>query len=244
MAKVKSPDRFPIGLTITTIIALAILVGLGVWQLKRLTWKTNLLAEVAAAQTMDAVPLAQALALPMPDFHRVSLTCTGLATADFVTVHAIVDASGGAQGTQGRRLMSPCSLDGAQTVLVDRGFIADETAANPPVAASTTPVALTGVLTRGGSGTFLTPPPTGRLFFARDLPAMAKALGINANPTFFVAAETQTNPDFPALKPVSLPPDIPNNHFQYALTWFGLAAALFAIYAAKLLPWLRTRFRF
>ena len=73
---------------------------------------------------------------------------------------------------------------------------------------------------------------------------MAKALGVDANPTYFVAAETYTNPDFPNLKPVPLPLDIPNNHFQYALTWFGLAAALLAIYAAKLLPWLRTKLKF
>lgn len=236
--------RFPIGLTITVAIAMAILVGLGVWQIKRLAWKTQLLAEVAAAQTAKAVPLAQALALPRPDFHRVLVTCPGLAGADFVTVHAILDTSGGSNGVQGRRLLSPCLIDGDKAILVDRGFIPDETAANPPVVAGTAPVALTGVLTKGGKGTFLTPPPSGRLFFSRDLPAMAKALGVDANPTYFIAAETQTNPDFPALKSVPLPPDIPNNHFQYALTWFGLAGALLAIYAAKLLPWLRTKLKF
>lgn len=244
MTKEPTANRFPIGLTVTVAIAMVILVGLGVWQVKRLAWKTQLLAEVAAAQTADPVPLATALALPMPDFHKVSVTCPGLATADFITVHAILDTSGGSNGVQGRRLISPCPLGDNQTILVDRGFIPDEMAANPPVAKSSAPVAITGVLTKGGRGTFLTPPPTGRLFFARDLPAMAKALGVTANPTYFIAAETQANPDFPALKPVPLPPDIPNNHFQYALTWFGLAAALLAIYAAKLLPWLRSRLRF
>ena len=243
-AKAKRSDRFPAGLTVTVTIAMAILIGLGVWQIKRLAWKTQLLAEITAAQTAEAAPLAQALALPMPDFHRVSLVCPGLATADFVTVHAILDTSGGANGVQGRRLMSPCPLGDNKSILVDRGFIPDETTANPPVLAGAVPVALTGVLTKGGQRTFLTPPPSGRLFFSRDLPAMAKALGVDANQTYFVAAETQTNPDFPALKPVPLPLDIPNNHFQYALTWFGLAAALLAIYAAKLLPWLRTKLKF
>jgi surfeit locus 1 family protein len=40
--------RFPIGLTIATAIAFAISCGLGAWQLKRLAWKTDLLASVAA----------------------------------------------------------------------------------------------------------------------------------------------------------------------------------------------------
>jgi surfeit locus 1 family protein len=31
-----------------------------------------------------------------------------------------------------------------------------------------------------------------------------------------------------------LPPDIPNRHYEYALTWFGLAAALAFVYATTL----------
>jgi surfeit locus 1 family protein len=226
--------RFPIGLTITTVIAFAILVGLGVWQLKRLAWKTEVLAEVAAAKVAPALPLDQALALPHPEYHRVSITCPGLATADFVSVHAIAD------GVDGRRLVSPCLLgDGA--ILVDRGFLSADVTVTPPVSDSSQPLTLTGVLTKGGKGTFVTPPPSGRMFFARDLPAMEGVLGVKARPDYFVAAETSTNPDFAALKPIPLPTDIPNNHFQYALTWFGLAAALLAIYAAMLTPWLRIR---
>ena len=45
-------------------------------------------------------------------------------------------------------------------------------------------------------------------------------------------AETSSNPEWPALIPEPLPLDIPNRHLEYALTWFGLAAALAAVYAA------------
>jgi surfeit locus 1 family protein len=47
-------------------------------------------------------------------------------------------------------------------------------------------------------------------------------------------AETSSNPEWQALKPAPLPVDIPNDHLQYALTWFGLAGALLAVYAAML----------
>ncbi len=110
-----------------------------------------------------------------------------------------------------------------------------------PVAASQVPVALTGVLTKGSRGNLFTPPPAGKMFYAHDVAAMAKALGVSTATPYFIAAETSTNPDWPSLKPEPLPSDIPNNHFQYALTWFGLAAALLAIYAAKLITWLRIR---
>ncbi len=35
--------------------------------------------------------------------------------------------------------------------------------------------------------------------------------------------------------PEPLPPAIPNNHLGYAITWFGLAAALAGVYLAMLL---------
>jgi surfeit locus 1 family protein len=235
-AKLKNPDRFPIGMTIATVVAFAILISLGEWQLKRLAWKTQVLAEVAASRTADAVPLASALALPLPDYHRVTVTCPGLATADFVLTHAITD------GDPGRRVISPCLL-GEGAILVDRGFISDTTPANPPVSASQTALTLNGVLTKGNRGNLFTPPPAGKMFYAHDVAAMAKALGVSTATPYFIAAETSTNPDLPSLKPEPLPVDIPNNHFEYALTWFGLAAALLAIYAAKLSPWLSIRLK-
>jgi surfeit locus 1 family protein len=178
--------------------------------------------------------LATALALPTPDYHRITLDCPGLATADFVLTHAITD------GDPGRRVISAChSSDGA--ILVDRGFISDTTPDNPPVSASQTPLTITGVLTKTSRGNLFTPPPAGKMFYTHDVAAMAKALGASTATPYFVAAETSTNPDMPSLKPIALPSDIPNNHFQYALTWFGLAAALLAIYAAKLITWLRIR---
>ena len=49
--------KFPIGLTIATAIAFAILCGLGGWQLKRLAWKTDLLARIEALKAAPAVPI-------------------------------------------------------------------------------------------------------------------------------------------------------------------------------------------
>jgi surfeit locus 1 family protein len=52
-------------------------------------------------------------------------------------------------------------------------------------------------------------------------------------------AETVTNPEFKALVPAPVPTDIPNRHLEYALTWFGLAAALAGVYAAALFKRMR-----
>jgi surfeit locus 1 family protein len=66
-----------------------------------------------------------------------------------------------------------------------------------------------------------TPAPDARtgLWFARDVPAMAEALG--SEPVLIVAR----SPTAPGIEP--LPVDtshIPNDHLGYAVQWFGLAA--------------------
>ncbi|RYF92320.1 MAG: SURF1 family protein [Caulobacteraceae bacterium] len=56
----------------------------------------------------------------------------------------------------------------------------------------------------------------------------------------YVSVAAETPPD-PALSPSPTPADIPNRHLEYALTWYGLAGALLAIYAAML--WRRFKAR-
>jgi surfeit locus 1 family protein len=233
------PQRFPVGMTIAVVVALALLIGLGVWQLQRLKWKEALLAHVAALQTAPALPLEPALdALAQGrdvSYTRVRAICPGLAKAPFLQLYGLKD------GEAGYRLVSACAVqsDRYRTVLVDRGFVADTTAARPPVdAADQAPVAVTGILREPDKASFLAPANNvaANRWFSRDVPAMVHALGAPqpAAPVFLFA-ETSTNPDFAALQPAPLPTNIPNRHLEYALTWFGLAAALVGVYAAGLL---------
>lgn len=218
--------RFPIGLTIATAISLAILCGLGGWQMQRLAWKQDLLTRIAALQGAAATPWTPASA----EFTRVSLTCPGLAKAPFVQLYAIRD------GKAGERIISACPTPQG-TVLVDRGFVADTVSARPPVdPADRTPVNVTGVLRAGDARTFVTPPdqPKDRQFFARDAAAIGAGLGVTNPAPLFLMAETSSNPDWQALAPAPLPAEISNRHLEYALTWFGLAATLACVYAAML----------
>jgi surfeit locus 1 family protein len=219
--------RFPIGLTIATVISLAILIGLGTWQRQRLAWKTDLLASIATAQQAPVKPIGQVPLTPAYQFRRVSLDCPGLATAPFIELYAIRD------GQAGHRLVSLCSpVGGRMPIMVDRGFVADTISARPTVKASTEIVQLTGVLRAGETAGAFTPPTIKNLFYVRDIDQMAFALGARRHPDVMILAETSSNPDWPALIPAPLPTDIANRHLEYALTWFGLAGALVAVYAA------------
>lgn len=229
-------QKFPVGLTIATAIAFVILIALGVWQLQRLKWKEGILAHVAALQAakpVDIGPVLDGLAHGRDvDFTRVSATCPGLATAPFLEFYAI-----GPSGQAGWRLISACPVDSAayRTILVDRGFVVDTTHARPKVdPAAAAPLTVTGVLRTPERASVFTPKNRPGRWFSRDAPAMAAALHAPQPAPAFLYAETSSNPAFPALRPAPMPADIPNRHFEYALTWFGLAGALLAVYAAAL----------
>lgn len=232
--------RFPAGLTIATAIALAILVGLGVWQLQRLTWKEGLLARIAALQAAPARPVEPVLERMAggadTGFTRVSADCPGLGAAPFVELYSVRD------GGAGVRLISACKVSSARyaSILVDRGFVADTVSARPPVnPTDTTPLRLVGVLRAPDRPSFVTPKNdvAANRWYSRDVPAMAKALGASAPAPLVLMAETSSNPQWKALDPAPLPSEIPNRHLEYALTWFGLAAALACVYAASLWKW-------
>jgi surfeit locus 1 family protein len=228
--------RLPIGLTIATLIGLAILVALGTWQLQRLAWKRHLLARIAALQAAPAQDLEPVLGRLAHgedvDFTRVVVRCPGLASAPFLELYALKD------GQAGSRLISACRAPSQayRTILVDRGFVADTISARPAVdPADPAPVEVTGVLRKPDARNRFAPPNRPQRWFSRDIPAMAAALGAPSPAPVFLFAETSTNPLWKALVPAAVPAEISNRHLEYALTWYGLAAALLGVYAAMLL---------
>ena len=228
--------RFPVGLTLAAAVGLAILVALGMWQLQRLTWKEALLARIAKLETAAPMPVATALdgaASPADlDMIRVRVDCPGLSRAAYVELFGLKD------GTAGRRLISACPVASIRyrTLLVDRGFVAEDVSARPGQEGPLGPVSVTGVLRAPDPPSIVTPKadPASRLWFNRDIPTMASTLGASQPAPVMLMAETALNPEFPALSPAPIPAAISNRHLEYALTWFGLAAALLGVYGALL----------
>lgn len=233
--------RFPLGLTIASLIAFAILCALGTWQLQRLAWKSDVIARVEAARRAAPRPLAEVLAEARTgktvEYAAVEAACPGLSGAPWVEVYSLHE------GKAGGRLVSACRIDagGWKTILVDRGFVAETVSGRPPVnEASTAPLVVRGVLRAPGrTSAFAAERQAGGQFHARDIAPMAAALKAEAPAPWFLMAETPTNPEFGALKPAPLPVGITNRHLEYAVTWFGLAAALAGVYAAML--WKRSK---
>jgi surfeit locus 1 family protein len=222
--------RFPWILTLATAAALVLLIGLGLWQVERLKWKEGLIAAAEAAAAKPPAPLDQVLADGDLEFRKALIVCPGLATAPYVELQSIHE------GQAGVRLISACKPAGAAfSLLIDRGFVADGVSARPRVIETSLPLVLIGEFRRFDPPGGLTPAPANGRFYARDTAAMAQALKVQGSVRpEAVFAVTQTNPEFAALTPSAPPAAFSNNHFGYALTWFGLAVALLGFYVALL----------
>lgn len=230
--------RFPIGLTIAVAISLVILIVLGTWQVQRLNWKAKLIADIAAAQTAAPVPIVDILRLKATgqpvEWRKVKLDCEPTTAGSSVILYSLVG------GEIAWRLVSPCRLAGGQTIALERGILhfmdgVVEPAAIPALPA---PRSVVGIVRLVAPASSLAPSgpekaPGGYRVRARDTAALAAATGPGGVPDLYVSVVSET-PGVPDLEPAPTPPDIPNRHLEYALTWYGLAGALLAIYGAML----------
>jgi surfeit locus 1 family protein len=210
--------------------ALLVLLGLGAWQIQRLYWKERLIAERAAAVAAPVVPVPQTLAQARRlDFHRV--------VADGMFLHAkeiYLGATAGA-GRIGYQVLTPLREPDGGIVFVNRGFIPADLKNQAKRAAGQ----IAGTVRIAG---LLRLPPAGRpnwflpdnrpdmnYWFWVDLPAMAAANALARVAPFYIDADAAPNPGgWP--KGGVTPLALPNDHLQYAFTWFSLAVALIVIY--------------
>jgi len=208
---------------------LAMLIGLGVWQIERLHDKEALIASVAAG--MRAPPLALAEALRSgpqnAEWHHVRVDGRFLHDKE-----AYLFAQG-PLGAVGVQIVTPLVQSDGTTVLINRGFV-PQALKDPDTRIEgqvTGDVALNGVLRLSQGPGMFTPAPDGkaRLWFVKNIPEIAAALGVAVQDPIIIEADATPNPGGWPLGGQTIV-DFPNNHLQYALTWFGLALALIGVY--------------
>ena len=215
--------------TVFTVPAVLLMLGLGVWQLYRLQWKEALIADRTERMA------AAAIALPGPDADIANMEYRHVAiSGEFLHDKEIFLGARSMNGNPGYHLVTPFRLPEGRTVLVDRGWIPlDRKTADKRAAGNVGgPVTLDGVIRLNGTQTWFVPDnrPDLNFFFWVDLPAMAKLAALpNTETRYFVEAGPALNPGgFPIGGQTRI--NLPNDHLQYAITWFCLAIALSVIY--------------
>lgn len=193
------------------VLGCAILISLGVWQLHRLAWKESMLTDIQRSIEGAPVPLPAAVD---PSMKYLPVTVSGTTTGQEIDVLSGTRESGG-----GYQIVSALVTDDGRRILLDRGFVDQDHKRDPRPPVRLDVVGNLHWPQEKGSAT---PAPNldQNIWFARDVPAMAKALG--TEPVLVVAAEVRG--DAQGVEPIPVAIEgIPNNHLSYAVQWFMIA---------------------
>ncbi len=219
-------------LTLLTLPALALLLGLGIWQIQRFTWKTELIARAESGLRAAPVRLEGLPADPVAlDWRRVVVRGQLLADRNFAYGSQVRD------GQPGARLFTPLRLPDGNTVLLDRGFLPQDQLPpqEPRHLVRSQEVEVVGVLRdhRGDRpGSFVPANDlAARRWFRLDPADLARWVGRPVEPVVIRAERATPTEVLARVEPISI--DLPNRHLGYAITWFGLAGALLAVYLAR-----------
>lgn len=238
----KRPSRRILGPSVAAAICLAILVSLGVWQIRRLAWKEELLSQIAARLHAPAQPLppeASWASLTPEDYEYRHVVAHGVYENDD---EVQVFDPGGDSGP-GYRVLTPLKLDDGSIVIIDRGFVeADRRLPSTRIdSIISAPTGVTGAMRSPQSRNLFTPAddPSKGVWFTRDPAEIASAFHLSRVAPFTIDADPTPSAakDGPRASTTAL--DIPNNHLSYAVTWFGLAATLAGVYGVFILRRLR-----
>ena len=205
-------------------LGLAVLLGLGTWQLQRLAWKEALIAEIVARRAAEPLASLPRAVDPALEFRRVSLA------GRFLHDKEIRLQSRTRAGRSGVELVTPLALTDGSVVLVNRGWVPTEKAA--PEARPETRVDgdvwVEGLVRVGERLGWATPAnkPSDGLWFVAEPAQIAAFAGLDAAP-YIVVVEGEGAALPRPRPPAALPP---NDHLSYALTWYALAGVLVVVY--------------
>jgi surfeit locus 1 family protein len=230
--------------TLMTLAGLVILIGLGVWQLDRKVWKENLITTLntrLGRAPEDLPPRASWAQLreDKEEFRRVVFPAEFLDGEEALVYTAGSPLRPDVKGP-GYWVFAPARLAGGSIILVNRGFVPADRK-DPGTRSEGAPhgtVDIVGVLRWPETRNSFTPAddPKNNVWFLRDSNSIAKFKTWLTAAPFYIDQEGPVPPG--ALpKPGKLEVRLPDNHLQYAITWFGLALALAGVF----IVWLARR---
>ncbi|MEZ5816339.1 MAG: SURF1 family protein [Hyphomicrobiaceae bacterium] len=228
--------------TIASALAFVVLIGLGTWQVQRLKWKNHLIEQIEARVKAPPIPFEEALkrAQAGADLEYTHVRLRGQWHEGGPELYLWMPTQAG-PGFHVYAPLDTAPLDaGNRVVIVNRGFVPEarrDPATRPePKPDPTKAIEIVGLIRMPEAKGMFTPEnnPAKNIWYWRDLQGMAVAMKLDPEvlAPFFVEAEkgSAAGPFAPEGGVTRL--EIPNNHLQYALTWYGIAATLVGVYVA------------
>lgn len=228
-----------LGLLVPALLVFSFLIGLGIWQIQRKAWKEGLIALLTErlAAPPEALPPTKAwlqLNAANNEYRRVKFHAT-VDNAPEALVFASATAFRPDVSGPGYWVFAPARLADGSVVMVNRGFVPDgrRDPKSRPDGQLSGPIDIVGAMRWPDTRHWFTPndDPAHNLWFARDPVAIAAAKNFGPVAPFYVEQEAPMPPGgLP--RPGKLVVSLPDNHLQYAITWFGLAAVLAGVFVS------------
>ena len=204
---------------LATLVMLAILIGLGVWQLQRREWKLGILAQIDRGEASAPIPL------PANPRQFTKVVAEGRLRTDVHALYGDDVRDGPAGPVMGAQLIEPLERPGQDSVLVDRGWVPDGQLGAPGG-----DQVVGYIRTPDKPGAFSATDDLARQhFYTLDPAKIGAALGLPRVAPFTLVA---MGPPDALPQPATALPRPPNDHLNYALTWFGLALSLLVVFGA------------
>ena len=216
-----------LGPTLFLLAGLPVLVWLGVWQLQRLEWKQGIIAQMEARLGAAAIELDGQVLAPEDEYRRYKVSGTFLPDTEF---HWLTTSDAYGVGYQ---LYAPFRLNDGRLVMVNRGYIPaalKDPASRTALPGSVSFEALARMPETPGS-LDAENDLVSNIWFTRDITAMCAQAGVGACLPLYLQQEGEVAEEIWP-KPGAARVTVINNHLDYALTWFGLAIVLIAVYLA------------
>jgi len=215
--------------TVIMLTMMAMVIGLGTWQLHRRVWKTELLATIAERMNGAVAPLPAAIDNP-PDWIFRRVTVAGR----FDTDHVFWLYGRTYDGKAGVHLLVPLIREQGDAILVDRGFVPFEHGSQlapfePALPDSET---IDGIVRQPETGGLFMPSsrPEANVWYGVDIGAMSAAVGRTLAPVYIAARASEGATGWPAATGGTEGTGIRNEHLNYAIFWYSMAVVLAAIY--------------
>ncbi|MEM9280092.1 MAG: SURF1 family protein [Pseudomonadota bacterium] len=215
-------------------VGLLVLGALGTWQVKRMLWKEDLIEQVNNRISQQPVNLLDLLSNPVAKESHEYIPVSASGTFDHES--EVYFFTTGRTGRSGWNVHTPLILENGKALIVNRGFV--------PFEMKSPSERLEGQLESSQSVTGLLRFPLlekpfgslensldSREFYWRNVAEMSSLMGSDDGLEFLPVIVDANDAPNPGGWPQGATTIIsfPNNHLQYAITWYGLALTLLGV---------------